>query len=143
MPFSNNESSFAAHHITFSLHLTAGTSGCHGRQIATSAPAPLLVLLRTAGTLLCLNSAFNPASVNDSQAQCDDDNRGIELLICFRSAGNMVVAEGEVVRLVQVTLRTFYEPKFAVVLDQLVRKEASVPPSPVRRKRAEAGFTNK
>lgn len=56
----------------------------------------------------------------------------------------MVVAEGEVVRLVQVTLRTFYEPKFAVVMDQLVRKEASVAFRPARLRwfqRAEQGHT--
>lgn len=37
-----------------------------------------------------------------------------------------MVVDSEVVRLVQVTLRTFYDNKFAVVMDQLVRKEASV-----------------
>lgn len=38
----------------------------------------------------------------------------------------MVAIDSEVVRLVQVTQRTFYENKYAVVMDQLVRKEASV-----------------
>lgn len=32
----------------------------------------------------------------------------------------------EVVKLVQTTLRTFYEPRYIILMDQLVRKEAWV-----------------
>lgn len=37
-----------------------------------------------------------------------------------------MVINAEVAKLVQVTLRTFYEHKYVILIDQLVRKEAYV-----------------
>ena len=45
----------------------------------------------------------------------------------------MAPVDPNVLRLVQVTLRTFYDAKYVIVADQLLRKEASVyPPSKVQ-----------
>jgi hypothetical protein len=38
----------------------------------------------------------------------------------------MAPVDPNVLRLVQVTLRTFYDAKYVIVADQLLRKEASV-----------------
>jgi len=37
-----------------------------------------------------------------------------------------MTVDSEILKLVQVTLRTFYEHKFVILIDQLVRKEAYV-----------------